>query len=70
MFGGTYRWVFRAFGAASVWLQVAGALAQSSNLVANPVLARPLPPHMARMWEFFGFAGDAPDPFAALELAS
>jgi 23S rRNA pseudouridine955/2504/2580 synthase len=28
----------------------------------------PLPPHMKRMWEFLGFAADAPDPFAALEL--
>ena len=28
----------------------------------------PLPPHMRRMWEFLGFAGDAPDPFAELEL--
>ena len=28
----------------------------------------PLPPHMRRMWEFFGFAGDAGDPFAELEL--
>ena len=29
----------------------------------------PLPPHMQRMWDFFGFAADAKDPFAALELA-
>ncbi len=28
----------------------------------------PLPPHMRRMWEFFGFADDAGDPFAELEL--
>jgi 23S rRNA pseudouridine955/2504/2580 synthase len=28
----------------------------------------PLPPHMRRMWEFFGFAADAGDPFAELEL--
>ena len=28
----------------------------------------PLPPHMRQMWEFLGFAGDAPDPFAGLEL--
>jgi 23S rRNA pseudouridine955/2504/2580 synthase len=28
----------------------------------------PLPPHMRRTWEFFGFAGDAEDPFADLEL--
>ena len=28
----------------------------------------PLPPHMQRMWEFFGFAGDAKDPFAELDL--
>jgi len=26
----------------------------------------PLPPHMKRMWEFLGFAADAPDPFADL----
>ena len=30
----------------------------------------PLPPHMKRMWEFLGFAGDAPDPFRDLHLAS
>ena len=29
----------------------------------------PLPPHMKRMWEFLGFAGDAPDPFRDLHLA-
>jgi 23S rRNA pseudouridine955/2504/2580 synthase len=28
----------------------------------------PLPPHMKRMWEFFGFDGDIPDPFAELQL--
>jgi 23S rRNA pseudouridine955/2504/2580 synthase len=28
----------------------------------------PLPPHMQRMWEFFGFAADAGDPFAELDL--
>jgi 23S rRNA pseudouridine955/2504/2580 synthase len=28
----------------------------------------PLPPHMRRMWEFFGFDADMPDPFAELEL--
>jgi len=27
----------------------------------------PLPAHMRQMWEFFGFAGDTPDPFAELE---
>jgi 23S rRNA pseudouridine955/2504/2580 synthase len=26
----------------------------------------PLPPHMRRMWDFFGFAGDDGDPFAEL----
>ena len=31
-------------------------------------VAAPLPPHMRRMWEFLGFAADAPDPFAGLEL--
>jgi 23S rRNA pseudouridine955/2504/2580 synthase len=30
-------------------------------------VSAPLPPHMRRMWEFFGFAGDAKDPFAELE---
>jgi 23S rRNA pseudouridine955/2504/2580 synthase len=30
----------------------------------------PLPPHMRRLWEFFGFAADVADPFAELELAS
>jgi len=29
----------------------------------------PLPPHMKRMWEFFGFAGNAEDPFVELDLA-
>src|SRR5207237_7944635 len=28
----------------------------------------PLPPHMRRMWEFFGFAADAGAPFAEREL--
>ncbi|HTQ35111.1 MAG TPA: RluA family pseudouridine synthase [Stellaceae bacterium] len=28
----------------------------------------PLPPHMRRMWEFLGFAADARDPFAGLDL--
>jgi 23S rRNA pseudouridine955/2504/2580 synthase len=28
----------------------------------------PLPPHMKRMWDFLGFAADAPEPFAELEL--
>jgi 23S rRNA pseudouridine955/2504/2580 synthase len=28
----------------------------------------PLPPHMRRMWDFFGVAADAGDPFAELEL--
>jgi len=27
----------------------------------------PLPPHMRRMWEFFGFDATVPDPFAELE---
>jgi 23S rRNA pseudouridine955/2504/2580 synthase len=29
----------------------------------------PLPAHMRRTWEFFGFAGDVEDPFAELDLA-
>jgi 23S rRNA pseudouridine955/2504/2580 synthase len=28
----------------------------------------PLPPHMRQSWEFFGFAGDAADPFTELDL--
>jgi 23S rRNA pseudouridine955/2504/2580 synthase len=28
----------------------------------------PLPPHMRQGWEFFGFPGDASDPFAGLDL--
>jgi 23S rRNA pseudouridine955/2504/2580 synthase len=31
-------------------------------------VAAPLPLHMRRTWEFFGFAGDVEDPFADLEL--
>ena len=30
----------------------------------------PLPPHMRRTWEFFGFESDAPDPFAELEVVA
>ena len=30
----------------------------------------PLPPHLRRTWEFFGFAGDVEDPFADLELST
>jgi 23S rRNA pseudouridine955/2504/2580 synthase len=30
----------------------------------------PLPPHMRRIWEFLGFAGDAPDPFEELDLSA
>jgi 23S rRNA pseudouridine955/2504/2580 synthase len=30
----------------------------------------PLPPHLRRTWEFFGFAGDAEDPFADLESSA
>jgi 23S rRNA pseudouridine955/2504/2580 synthase len=32
-------------------------------------ITAPLPLHMRRTWEFFGFAGDAKDAFAGLELA-
>jgi hypothetical protein len=28
----------------------------------------PLPPHMRRTWDFFGFPGEAEDPFAELDL--
>ncbi len=28
----------------------------------------PLPPHMRQSWEFFGFPGDAKDPFSGLDL--
>jgi 23S rRNA pseudouridine955/2504/2580 synthase len=30
----------------------------------------PLPPHMRRMWEFFGFDADVPDPFEELDLSA
>jgi 23S rRNA pseudouridine955/2504/2580 synthase len=30
----------------------------------------PLPAHMRRMWEFLGFANDAPDPFRDLDLGA
>jgi 23S rRNA pseudouridine955/2504/2580 synthase len=30
-------------------------------------VSAPLPPHMRRMWEFFGFAANTADPFAELE---
>ena len=30
----------------------------------------PLPPHMQRMWEFFGFAANTADPFAELEATA
>src|SRR5205823_13529744 len=30
----------------------------------------PLPPHMRKTWEFFGFHSDAPDPFAELEVVA
>jgi 23S rRNA pseudouridine955/2504/2580 synthase len=30
-------------------------------------ITAPLPPHMRRLWEFFGFADDDSDPFAELE---
>jgi 23S rRNA pseudouridine955/2504/2580 synthase len=30
-------------------------------------VSAPLPPHMRRMWEFFGFAASTADPFAELE---
>ena len=29
----------------------------------------PLPPHMRQSWKFFGFAGDAEDPFAELDIS-
>jgi 23S rRNA pseudouridine955/2504/2580 synthase len=57
-----------------------GAAAHRLNLharslqIAHPAggilrVTAPLPPHMRRMWEFFGFAGDAADPFGAVDLA-
>lgn len=30
----------------------------------------PLPPHMRRTWEFFGFPGEVEDPFAGLDLSA
>jgi 23S rRNA pseudouridine955/2504/2580 synthase len=32
-------------------------------------VAAHLPPHMRQSWEFFGFSGDAKDPFSALNFA-
>jgi 23S rRNA pseudouridine955/2504/2580 synthase len=32
-------------------------------------VSAPLPAHMRQNWQFFGFSGDAADPFAALDLA-
>ncbi|HXO01259.1 MAG TPA: RluA family pseudouridine synthase [Stellaceae bacterium] len=57
-----------------------GAVAHGLNLHARALeiphpagftlkITAPLPAHMRRMWEFLGFATDAPDPFAALDLA-
>ncbi|HEX3952042.1 MAG TPA: RluA family pseudouridine synthase [Stellaceae bacterium] len=34
----------------------------------NLRVTAPLPPHMQRMWEFFGFDSDSPNPFADLDL--
>jgi 23S rRNA pseudouridine955/2504/2580 synthase len=31
-------------------------------------ITAPLPPHMRRTWDFFGFSGDVEDPFAELDL--
>jgi 23S rRNA pseudouridine955/2504/2580 synthase len=31
-------------------------------------VAAPLPPHMRRLWEFFGFTAEAGDPFAELDI--
>jgi 23S rRNA pseudouridine955/2504/2580 synthase len=31
-------------------------------------IAAPLPPHMRRSWEFFGFSADVEDPFSGLDL--
>jgi hypothetical protein len=30
----------------------------------------PLPPHMRRTWDFFGFQDEIEDPFAELDLAT
>jgi 23S rRNA pseudouridine955/2504/2580 synthase len=31
-------------------------------------IVAPLPPHMRQSWEFFGFPGDVPDPFAGFDF--
>ncbi|HEX3863490.1 MAG TPA: RluA family pseudouridine synthase [Stellaceae bacterium] len=33
-------------------------------------ISAPLPPHMRRLWEFFGFEDEARDPFAELDLTA
>jgi len=57
-----------AIGAAAHRLHLhARALAIPHPAGGTLRVTAPLPPHMARLWEFLGFGEDAPDPFAALE---
>ena len=46
----------------------ARSLSLPHPLGGNLEVTAPLPPHMRRTWDFFGFAGDVQDPFADLEL--
>ena len=67
----------RKYGGAGAQL-AGGAGAQRLHLHARSLeipqpnggvlrVTAPLPPHMRKTWEFFGFDHDAPDPFAELE---
>ena len=46
----------------------ARSIAMPHPLGSSTQVAAPLPPHMRRTWEFFGFPEDIEDPFAELEL--
>ena len=46
----------------------ARSIAMPHPLGSSTQVTAPLPPHMRRTWEFFGFPEDIEDPFAELEL--
>jgi 23S rRNA pseudouridine955/2504/2580 synthase len=46
----------------------ARSLSMPHPLGGKLAVTAPLPPHMRRTWEFFGFPGDVEDPFAELDL--
>jgi 23S rRNA pseudouridine955/2504/2580 synthase len=46
----------------------ARSIAMPHPLSSSTQVTAPLPPHMRRTWEFFGFSEDIEDPFAELEL--